>query len=264
MNLVTLPKGKRLYQASRCEYRAYFWQKTLMRFANFRSYFSSPRIGRYLTACSNDTKKCVSLYKSNLKVAQAFHPLLGTLEVIIRNGVNDQLTSLFSDPNWIINQKAGFMIDPLLTYTNKKTGKVETNRFLFNSVRNAEQKLIRKGIGVTSGKIISEQTFGFWTDLFENHHYKILKGRPIKMFKNLPSGYGRTEVSSELTKVRQFRNRINHNEPICFIGAAIDFSNTLAVYTSISNLLSWINPELNTWIKGFDKVTQTIRKAQTV
>ena len=156
------------------------------------------------------------------------------------------------------------MIDSSLTYTNKKMGKTETNRFLLNSVKNAERKLFKKGIGITSGKIISEQTFGFWTDLFENHHYKIIKGRPIKMFKNLPAGYGRAEVLNELTKVRQFRNRINHNEPICFAGTSIDFTNALEVYNSISNLMSWINPELNTWIKRFDKITQTIAKAKTI
>lgn len=132
-----------------------------MRFSNFRSYFSSPRIGRYLTACANDTKRCVKLYNANLQVTQAFHPLLGSLEVIIRNGINDQLTSYFADPDWIINQKAGFMVDPILTYTNKKTGKVETNKFFLNAVKGAERKLIKKGIGITSGRIISEQTFGF-------------------------------------------------------------------------------------------------------
>lgn len=156
------------------------------------------------------------------------------------------------------------MVDPILTYTNKKSGQVETNRFLLNSVKGAERKLRKKGVGITSGKIISEQTFGFWTDLFENHHYKILRERPIKMFKNLPVGYGRTEILNELTKVRKFRNRINHNEPICFVGIVIDFSNTLTVYDSILNLLQWINPELIKWIKNIDKVKTTIVKAQKV
>ncbi|MDD2794174.1 MAG: hypothetical protein PHD73_13415, partial [Sediminibacterium sp.] len=137
-------------------------------------------------------------------------------------------------------------------------------RFLLNSVKRAEKKLIKRGIGVTSGRIISEQTFGFWTDIFENHHYKLLRGRPIKIFKNLPSGYGRTEVLNELNKVRQFRNRINHNEPICFVGTNIDFTNTLAVYNSILNLMTWMNPELNKWAKSFDKVTSTIMKAQAI
>lgn len=93
---------------------------------------------------------------------------------------------------------------------------------------------------------------------------KILKGRPIKLFKNLPSGYGRTEILNELSKVRQFRNRINHNEAICFVGVAIDFSNTIAVYHSILNLLQWINPELIAWIKDIDKVDAAIKKGQRV
>ena len=131
-------------------------------------------------------------------------------------------------------------------------------------VKGAERKLRKRGVGITSGKIISEQTFGFWTDLFENHHYKILKGRPIKLFKNLPSGNGRTEILNELSKVRQFRNRINHNEPICFVGVAIDFSTTIAVYNSILNLLKWIDPELIPWIKDIDKINATITKAQRV
>ncbi len=255
--MVTLSEDKRLDQASRYKYITIF-NKTANEICKFQKLFFLARIGRYLTACSNDTKRCAKLYKANLKVAQAFHPLLGCLEVVLRNGINDQLTSYFADPNWIINEKTGFMVDPHLTHTNKKTGKVETNRFILNSVKGAERKLIKRGIGITSGRIISEQTFGFWTDLFENHHYKILKGRPIKLFKNLPSGYGRTEILNELSKVRQFRNRINHNEPICFVGVAIDFSDTIVVYNSILNLLTWINPELILWIKDIDKINTTI------
>lgn len=235
-----------------------------MKFNQFRQHFSSPRIGRYLMACSNDFKRCVRLYKSNLKIAQAFHPMLGVLEVVLRNGINEQLTVFFTDPDWIINQKTGFMVDPILTHVNKRTGRVETNRFLFNSVQSAESKLRKRGIGITSGRIISEQTFGFWTDLFESHHYKILQGRPIKIFKNLPSGIGRNQVLNELTKIRTFRNRINHNEPICFVGGSIDFSSTLDVYNSIKNILNWISPELLMLVKDLDKIAPCIVKAQAV
>ena len=235
-----------------------------MKFNDFTIYFSLQRIGRYQTACSNDKKRVAKLYKLNLKLAQTFHPLLGTLEVVLRNGINDQLAKYFVDPDWIINQKTGFMISPNLSYINKKSGQNKTNRFILSSVKEAEKRLNKRGVTITSGRIISEQTFGFWTDLFENHHYKILKGRPIKLFKNLPAGYGRSEVLNELTKVRQFRNRINHNEPICFVGTTIDTSNTQAVYNSIINLLNWINPELIRWIKDIDKVNSIISKTQNV
>ena len=235
-----------------------------MKFADFQNHFSPPRTARYLTACANDKKRCIQLYKSNLKVAQSFHPLLGILEVALRNGINHELTVYFGDPNWVVNQKTGFMIHPALTFTNKRTGKVETNRFILNSVKSAEHKLGKRGLGMTSGRIISEQTFGFWTDFFENHHYKILRGRPIKMFKHLPSGYGRKEILTELTRIRQFRNRINHNEPVCFVGANVDFSDSAMVYNSIQDILTWINPELIRWAKSLDKVFSTIATAQKV
>ena len=233
-----------------------------MKFTQFRQHFSSPRIDRYLTACSNNTQRCIMLYKSNLKVAQAFHPMLGNLEVVLRNGINDQLVAFFTDPDWIINQKTGFMVHPILTYTNKRTGHVEKNRFLFNSVKSAEDKLKKKGVGITSGRVISEQTLGFWTDLFENHHYKILQGRPIKIFRNLPSGFGRSQVLNELTTIRKFRNRINHNEPICFVGGNIDFAYAIGVYNSVLNILNWINPELLLILRDLDKIAPTIARAQ--
>jgi hypothetical protein len=154
------------------------------------------------------------------------------------------------------------MIDPILRHIDKRTGLVETNKFILNSVRGTEKKLTNRGINITSGRIISEQSFGFWTDLFENHHYKILKGRPIKLFKNLPAKYGRNEVLKELSIIRRFRNRINHNEPICFIDSKVDFTNTILVYKSIMNLFKWINPELTLWVKDIDKINPMLNKLQ--
>ena len=233
-----------------------------MEFSDFESYFSSPRIERYLVACSFDKERCIKLYKSNLYISQAFHPLLGSLEVILRNGINDQLKRYFNNPDWILTEKTRFMVSPiLLNHRNKRTGKLEKNRFLLNSVIKAENNIYQRGMEVTSGRVISEQTFGFWTDLYETHHYKILRGRPIKIFKYLPNGVGRSEVLSELNKVRQFRNRINHNEPICFVGNHINFSNTKAVYQSIITLLQWIDPELAVWFNDLDKVILTIENA---
>jgi hypothetical protein len=80
----------------------------------------------------------------------------------------------------------------------------------------------------------------------------------------LPAGYGRKEVIDELDKVRRFRNRINHNEPICFNGNNIDFTETLEVHKSITNLLTWIDPEIMNLISDIDKVKKTIYRAKTI
>jgi hypothetical protein len=91
-----------------------------------------------------------------------------------------------------------------------------------------------------------------------------LKGKPIQIFQTLPSGFGRKEVNDELDKVRRFRNRINHNEPICFNGNLIDFTETLEVHNSIINLLTWIDPEIIKLISDFDKVRKTVERAKKI
>jgi len=235
-----------------------------MRFPSFRQYFSASRINRYLAATGNSQSRTVKLYKANLRICQSFHPLLGILEVILRNRLNDVLSAHFTDPDWIINQKTGFMSDPSLTFTYKKTGQSRTNDFLKREINKAERRLRKTGTPITSGKIIAEQTLGFWTDLLEVHHYKILRGKPIQIFSSLPSGHGRKEVNDELDKIRRFRNRINHNEPVCFNLNNIDFTNALEVHQSILKVLEWIDPELLKFIKDIDKVQKTIDKARHI
>ncbi len=235
-----------------------------MKFRDFRKYFSTLRVNRYLLATGNSTGKAVKLYKANLKISQAFHPLLGVFEVVFRNRLNDILTAHFTDPDWIINQKGGFMSDPSLRFIYKRTRQQKTNDFLKREINKAEKRLHKTRTPITSGKIIAEQTLGFWTDLFEVHHYRLLKGKPIQIFQTLPSGYGRKEVNDELDKVRRFRNRINHNEPICFNGNTIDFTETLEVHTSIVNILNWIDPELIKLISDLDKIQKTINQAKII
>lgn len=209
-----------------------------MNFDTFKGCFSTARVNRYLLASDNSPIRSIALYKANLKVAQAFHPLLGILEVVLRNRINDVLTIHFKDVDWVINEKVGFMSDPSLRYVHKRSGEIKTNEFLKKEIANAEKRLRKTGTKITSGKIIAEQSFGFWTDLFETHHYKILLGKPIQIFHHLPSGVGRKEVSAELDKIRRFRNRIHHNEPVCFNGNTIDFTSTLIVYNSINDILN--------------------------
>lgn len=156
------------------------------------------------------------------------------------------------------------MSDPSLRFTYKRTGQQKTNDFLKREINKAEKRLHKTREPITSGKIIAEQTLGFWTDLFEVHHYRLLRGKPIQIFHSLPAGHGRKEVNDELDKVRRFRNRIFHNEPICFCGNNIDFTETLEVHDSITNLLTWIDPEIIKFIADIDNVKKTINKARTI
>jgi hypothetical protein len=226
----------------------------------FEKYLSTPRIERYLLAAKSNKQSCINLYKSNLNISKAFHPVLGLFEVILRNKINHVLSRYFNDEDWIINQQKGFMIDGSLDYLNDKGIKIETNRFIYNSVKTSEQKLLKKNIAINSNRLIAEQSMSFWTELFEKRYYKILKGRPIKIFEKLPNNIGRVDILNSLNKIRRFRNRINHNEPICFEGLNIALTIPIEVLEAICSLLKWINPETLKLLDEFNDVENEIRK----
>lgn len=191
-------------------------------------------------------------------------PILSILEVSIRNNINTILTSHFTDSDWIINQKNGFMSHTSLSYRHPLTSRVIHNHFLKKSVEKLEEKLTRHGLPLSSGKIISSQNFGFWTELFELTFYKILSGRPIQIFTNLPANTNRIDVLDRLNKIKNFRNRISHSEPICFRNNNIDFSDALDVYNCTMELFEWIDPELKNFIKDVDSVSISISRTEKV
>lgn len=231
-----------------------------MKYKKFISFYSYSRVSRYHKATGKRKDKTIILYYGNLRIAQAFHPLLGILEVILRNKLHSELARHFNDSQWIINQKFGFMNDPRLSRKDKRTGKNITNDYLLNEVVKAENKLRKKKVAITPGRIIAEQTLGFWISLYDLVHYAILKGIPCQIFHKLPPNYGRKEIFAILNEIRNFRNRINHNEPICFKGREIDFRYAIQMYHSIINILQWIDPDIPSSIKEIDKVKEIIEK----
>lgn len=211
---------------------------------------SSQRLNRFLVATGSSKIKAKKLYRINLRVAQAFYPILNLFEIFLRNSINYQLSAYFINPDWIISERNGFMSNRSL-----QTSKF----FLKNSVVKAERTIRKKGGTITSGKIIAEQSFGFWTSLFETHHYRLIGGTVIHCFPNKPSHVNRNILNQKLNRVREFRNRIYHNEPICFNNQNVDFTQALNIKLEIFELLEWINEDLTDYVKYFDNVDAKAR-----
>lgn len=206
------------------------------------------------------------MYYANARVAQSFQPLLSFFEVILRNQLHYALAAHFNDVQWLINQKTGFMSDPSLTHTVKKTGKVMVNDFLKKEVERSERTLIGKKRNVTAGRVIAELNLGFWNSLYETHHYALLKGVPCKIFKSLPTGYGRKEVNNAIQEIRTLRNRVSHNEPLCFSNKAYDMTYAKEMYGKINDFLSWINPDIMVSLKSesLDNVCREIGRTEQI
>lgn len=208
-------------------------------------FISQPRFERYLIACGKNTADAFDLYCSNLLVTKCFCPIMSVFEVALRNRLNAMLTGFFKDNDWILNQKNRFMSHPRLGKQFAARKQVET----------AEQSLIRKNLNVKT-QIVTELTLGFWVRFFQSDHFGLLKAEPLKIFSNLPQGTKRDTIHKMLKAILDFRNRVYHNEPICFgidvrrNQSIIDLTVAQDVYENIYTILFWIGGNnLSDWVQ---------------
>lgn len=217
-------------------------------------YFSTLRYNRYLQSVGNDSEKAKRLYQGNIQLSQAFQPLLAQFEIVFRNAVNDMLAVYFVDPDWIINQKKGFMNDVTL----------QPQFFLKKSVKKAEDGLARQRVSLSSGKIIADQTLGFWVSLFSTVHYRLIGGQPIHIFSHKPGRENRSSIYGRLEEIQKFRNRISHQEPICFTHNRIDCTRAVEVRKHIFDLVSWIDPDLVPFFDDLDEIQNEIDQIMSI
>lgn len=220
-----------------------------MEYNKLEYYVSQPRLHRFLQATGNSKSKAQKLYRINLRASQAFYPILNLFEIVLRNIINYQVSSHFANPNWIITEKTGFMNDASLQ---------RSHYYLKSSIQKAERTIRRKGGTVTAGKVIAEQSLGFWTSLFDSHHYRLIGGVVIHCFPNKPAPVNRNIINQKLNDIREFRNRIYHNEPICFNGNNIDFAEAIRIKEEIYQVFEWIDEDLVDYIEYFNGIDAKI------
>jgi hypothetical protein len=195
---------------------------------------SKPRIDRFYIAAGGSHSRAVKIYKLNLKLAAAFHPLLSQFEVILRNKLDDSISHFFNDPDWITK--------PELKLSKRQN----------EQIAQTLKKLSIKEGTVSKGKVIASQTFGFWTEMLGKDSFKILRGSPIHAFKFRPSTCDRKNIFQKLEMIRLFRNRINHNEPICFEQNNFSTEEAKLVHATIYELSGWLEYDVSNFLKSID------------
>lgn len=203
-------------------------------------YFSEERTSKYFDLAGNSA---IDLYSCNLRLSQSFYPLLHIFEVVLRNRINIQLQNFYHEENWILSEE-------------------KVTDLQFEEIKRVKNFLKNNNIQISSGKVISELNFSFWTAFFSTQTYKFYQGQPIKIFGKLPQNFGRKQMYVILNQIRKFRNRIYHNEPICFKNNKIDFSTAEFVYEDVIFILSLLCPELEDFISGHDSVKFEIESAK--
>lgn len=161
---------------------------------------SRPRLARYRPEEGSDLGMLVN-YFWNIELSEALYPGLAVLEVTLRSSIHEALTAREGTDMWFRE-----LLEP---------GQLRSYADAYLALLN---KL--KGKHPSSGQIVAELTFGFWTTLLSQPYHQRLWG-PHKtalvkaVFPFLPpTPSNRHFVHQRYNELRLLRNRVMHHEPI--------------------------------------------------
>lgn len=143
-------------------------------------------------------------YIANIMISQVFYPILSTIEITLRNAIDATFKNLLGD-NWLEQEYQH----------NNILHKKDYDKFKI-AYEKIKDKYKSK---FTTGKVIAELHFGFWTTLCSksyNDRIWTKKGFFKGVFENYPESKQQQihQISFKLDKIRRFRNRVFHYEPI--------------------------------------------------
>lgn len=176
----------------------------------------------------NDTiEDVLSRYIDNIQISQSLYPELSILEITLRNSIDSMLKINFSE-NWL-EEEVKFN-----KFLMEKDYKV-----LLDTYNSTREECNNSSKEFTSGKVIANLNFGFWTSLCSKNYSLILwhKKKCFRsVFVNYPSKKQEiSKIARHLYEIRRIRNRVFHYEQIFKYP-----TNTLKVYGRIKEFLSYL------------------------
>ena len=202
-------------------------------FDELKVIFSQERLDGYLShaKCNNSKTEALIAYSWNIELSQALYPALQILEIALRNSLHDAITESFQNEHWF---EMSFL------HEREKS-----------QVNQAKDSLRKDQKEISSGRIVAELSFGFWTSLFDvrYEHVQVLWPKLLKpTFIFLSKGQRtRQYLSRELNRIRLLRNRIFHYEPIWHWRDLAD------QHHSIIHLTKSLSPFASKYLNTFDQ-----------
>lgn len=219
-----------------------------MNYSDFERVLSSARVSKYANACNNNKARTMMLYQYNIKLCQRFYGVIGMFEVLLRNAINNHYTAQFADNDWIIHQcSTGQLLEQEVSDIKKK-----------------ENEFQKSGV-YSPDKMVAAFSFGFWTYFFTKRNYKVGNKTLLKIFPLKKKGLKQKDIYKDLNYIREFRNRIAHNEPICFDNNHnISTSYCRTVYTMICDYISFMGESPESILKMVEKPDAIMRKVDNI
>jgi hypothetical protein len=176
-------------------------------------------------------------------LCQKFYGTLGVFEVVLRNAISEHYKVRLSDNNWLITQaQSGFLVNYQDAIFKERNKLVNSNNY-------------------THDKLVASLSFGIWTFLFSRNCYKNSGKTLLQIFPKKTHGLNRKDIYDDLDKIRLFRNRIAHHEPLCFNHSGkIYMDYVQRIYDLMTKYIEFMGYNINEIFYGVDTPTSTIFK----
>lgn len=195
---------------------------------------SEERLSTYLRAAGWDEARALRLYLWNAEVGGAFLPLLGAVEVTLRNAVERRLAETYGAEWWEAEAFAA-LLGP------QGAG----------ALRRAARR-VRAGGAVARGRLVADLGFGFWANMLLPK-YATFWTDPRATFPGLPEGVDRARLHEVCGEVRALRNRVSHHEPLIGRDLSRDYGRAM-------DMLRWTAPEVAAWLGPDLRVMRLMRR----
>lgn len=190
---------------------------------------SVPRLGRYLALVGRASREeALELYVLNARLSGVFMFPLQVFEVSLRNAVDRHITAEYGH-DWLTN------------------GSIQMTNIHLKEIRKKIEEKARDQAGPV---MVSDFNLGFWLNYFGVHYEDLWRTSTNRIFLTRPKPFTRKYVYFCLDEIREFRNRIAHFEQIL----SYDPMGHLA---KLGEVLSWIEPACEEWLKTHEQVTVT-------
>lgn len=202
--------------------------------------FSTERLGPYRALLDDDLRQALALYKWNADISAAFWPLIGYLEVVLRNAMHEQLTTWSSrtcdDPRWYLH------MEQILTARGCA------------DITEARRRATSAGRQETASRVIAELPLGFWRYLLAGKYERVLWFPALRnAFPGMQGRGIRRDLFDDVSRLHLLRNRIAHHEPVH--DWSLDEAYVVALRT-----VGWICPVTRSWIEARSMIPATLSR----
>lgn len=179
-----------------------------------------------------DEQLALARYLLNMALSEALYPVLQFGEIALRNAMHQALTARIGSEQWYDSPQT------------RLTGWQQDN------VRNAKQSLRKEHKPLSSGRIVAELNFGFWTGFFNKVHARTGLGHYLtkQVFSHAPkSERDLTKQDTYWSDIRRVRNRVFHHERI------LHWKDLDTQHARMLTLIAWIDPQLKQLAESLDR-----------